>query len=294
MQSKNRLLGVIAALGISLTAGLALPMVNVLKEFSTSELMTVRGGIAALFIAMIFRKKIMWSGWGVISFSLLFAFANLCLYNGIRRWGANPTIVIVTLTPLVNFVAKWWRGERTNKLAFLSLLALVGGVLVALEPWNATMDTLGVAWSLGGAILQGVGFEVLAKTTSHDPRVRGFWFSIVICTVGFMGTVARGDVPLLSHEFSPTTFLLLAGFGFTGGFLYFLSIIFAFDYLETEVASVLAMGETPAVILGAGVLLGEQMSFVQWCGVIIALAATAALSWAEAKKSTSQATTPAA
>lgn len=284
MQSKNRLFGVIAALGISLTAGLALPMVNVLKEFSTSELMTVRGGIAALFIAMIFRKKVVWSGWSVISFSVLFAFANFCLYNGIRRWGANPTIVIITLTPLVNFAAKWWRGERTNKLAFLSLLALIGGVLVALEPWNAPMDALGVMWSIGGVILQGVGFEVLAKTTNHDPRVRGFWFSIVICTVGFTGTLAQGNFPIVAHEFSQTTFLLLLGFGFTGGFLYFLSIVFAFDYLETEVASVLAMGETPAVILGAGVLLGEKMSFVQWGGVIIALAATATLSWFEAKK----------
>lgn len=294
MQSKNRLLGVIAALGISLTAGLALPMVNVLKQFSTSELMTVRGGIAALFVGMIFRKRIRWSGWGVITFSVLFASANFCLYNGIRRWGANPTIVIITLTPLVNFVAKWWRGERTNKLAFLSLLALVGGVVVALEPWNAPMDALGVAWSLGGTILQGVGFEVLAKTTNHDPRVRGFWFSIVICMVGFTGTLAQGKLPLITHEFSQTTFLLLLGFGFTGGFLYFLSIVFAFDYLDTEVASVLAMGETPAVILGAGVLLGEKMSFVQWVGVIIALAATAALSYAEAKKSTSQASEPAA
>lgn len=284
MQTKNRLFGVIAALGISLTAGLALPMVNVLKEFSTSELMTVRGGIAALFIAMIFRKKVVWSGWGVISFSVLFAFANFCLYNGIRRWGANPTIVIITLTPLVNFAAKWWRGERTNKLAFLSLLALIGGVLVALEPWNAPMDALGVMWSIGGVILQGVGFEVLAKTTNHDPRVRGFWFSIVICTVGFTGTLAQDNFPIVAHEFSQTTFLLLLGFGFTGGFLYFLSIVFAFDYLETEVASVLAMGETPAVILGAGVLLGEKMSFVQWGGVIIALAATATLSWFEAKK----------
>jgi len=77
-------------------------------------------------------------------------------------------------------------------------------------------------------------------------------------------------------------------------FLYFLSIIFAFDYLETEVASVLAMGETPAVILGAGVLLGEKMSVVQWGGVIIALLATAALSWAEAKRSTPQVTKPVA
>lgn len=293
MQSKNRLLGVIAAFGISLTAGLALPMVNVLKQFSTAELMMIRGGITAFFIALVFRKRITWADWRVLTFSVMFAVANLCLYNGIRAWGANPTIVIITLTPIVNFVAKWWRGEKASRTALICLLVIITGVLVALEPWHVPIDAWGAFWSLSGAVLAGLGFEVLAKTKDLDPYARGFWLSIVIGSLGLAVALTKG-FPMMSHEISLNTCLLLTGFGLTGGLLYFLANIFAFDYLDTEVASVLAMGETPAVILGAGILLGEKMSIVQWGGVFIALAATMALSFSEAKKSTSQATTPAA
>lgn len=293
MHSKHRLFGVIAALGISLTAGIALPMVNVLTDFSTAELMMIRGGITAIFIAIIFRKRISWTDWRVMNFSVMFAVANLCLYNGIRAWGANPTIVIITLTPIVNFVAKWWRKEKTSRRALWSLFTLIGGVIVALEPWKAPIDAWGVFWSLSGAVLAGLGFEVLAKTKDLDPYARGFWLSVVIGSFGFTVALTKG-FPLLNYEISLTTSLLLVGFGLTGGLLYFLANIFAFDYLDTEVASVLAMGETPAVILGAGILLGEKMSIVQWGGVILALVATMTLSWAEAKKSTSQATKPAA
>jgi drug/metabolite transporter (DMT)-like permease len=65
--------------------------------------------------------------------------------------------------------------------------------------------------------------------------------------------------------------LLVLGFAFVGGFLYWIANLMAFENLPTTEASVLAQGETPAVILGASILLGEHLTLVQWVGVGIAL-----------------------
>jgi len=47
--------------------------------------------------------------------------------------------------------------------------------------------------------------------------------------------------------------------------------MWAFDNLPTNEASILAQGETPAVIVGAYFILGEQLTLIQWFGVAVAL-----------------------
>ncbi len=61
------------------------------------------------------------------------------------------------------------------------------------------------------------------------------------------------------------------GFAVIHGFLYWVSNLYAFEYLPKDVASVLAQGETPAVIVLATILLGETLTGIQWIGVIVAL-----------------------
>lgn len=61
----------------------------------------------------------------------------------------------------------------------------------------------------------------------------------------------------------PRLAALVVGFAFVGGFLYWISNLLAFENLPTTEASVLAQGETPAVILGAGFLLGERVTPIQ-------------------------------
>ena len=62
-----------------------------------------------------------------------------------------------------------------------------------------------------------------------------------------------------------------------------MAYIIAFENLKTEVASTLVMAETPAVIVGAWLMLGETMTLIQWIGVLIALGSTLVLSAAERK-----------
>ena len=275
--------GIIAAFGISVTAAIAVPLVNVFKTLTTGELMMVRGGVSAILIAMLFPRRISLATRNVFLFSFLFASANFCLYNGIRAWGANPTIVIITTTPIVNILAKRWRGQVVDSRVTGSLLTLLVGVLIALNPWQTPFDLHGALWSVTATLLVGVGFEVLGASKKIDPYYKSFWIAMLMVMIGVVTTLVAGRIPFSVEAWHVSQAIALMLYGCTGGFLYILANVIAFEKLKTEVASTLAMGETPAVIIGAWLALGERMSPIQWSGVILALGATAVLSAAEAK-----------
>lgn len=277
--------GIIAALGISLTAAIALPLVNIFTTLQPSELMMVRGIVTAAAVVIFLPKRVSSPRPRVILFSFLFGMANLMLYMGVRTWGASPTIAILTTMPVVNISAARWRGDAVNGRTYLTLLALVLGVAIALNPWQTAFNTVGCAESIAATLFAGVGVEVLAGTKGVDKYDRTFWLAAVILVIGSVATLMQGIVPFEGESFTVTRVLQLVAFGMIAGFLYFLSNIYAFDKLKTETASTLAMAETPAVILSSGLILGEHLSLTQWIGVVIALAATLALSGAEAKAS---------
>lgn len=283
MKANGTVIGVLAALGISVTAAIALPLVNVFTGLTTGELMVVRGGISCLFIALLLRHRISLATKAVLAFSCLFGLANFGLYQGVRAWGASPTIVIVTLAPVVNILAKWWRGEKVESRVILSLAGLIAGVCIALNPWETAFNFAGFAWSAGATLVVGIGFEILRTTKDLDPYSKSFWIGIAMVTIGTVTTIGGGRFPLSEEVWTWQHALALVGYGFTGGFLYILVNVIAFEKLETEVASTLAMGETPAVIVGAWLMLGERLSVVQWLGVLIALGATMALSILETR-----------
>lgn len=277
--------GIVAALGISLTAAIALPLVNIFTTLQPSELMMVRGTVTAAAVAIFLPKHISSPRPRVILFSFLFGIANLMLYMGVRTWGASPTIAILTTMPVVNILAARWRGDIVSSRTYLTLAALILGVTIALNPWQTAFNAAGCAESIAATLFAGVGLEVLAGTKGVDKYDRTFWLAAMILVIGSVATLMQGIVPFGGESFTMMRVLQLVAFGIIAGFLYFLSNIYAFDKLKTATASTLAMAETPAVILSSCLVLGEHLSLTQWSGIVIALAATLALSGAEAKAS---------
>lgn len=282
--NKETLGGIFAALGISVFAAVALPLVNVFDTLMVGELMMIRGTVTCLGLVVLFPQtrrlpieKIFW-------FCLLFGMANLSLFKGIRAWGANPTIVLVTTTPIVNVAAKWWRREHVDPRVVVSLVFLLVGVTIALNPWEATFSLEGLIWSLAAPVFVGVGYEYIGAAKEEDPYYKTMWIGALMVGVGLVFTLAEFQIPFASQEWSRDYTFKLLGYGLTGGFLYLICIVVAFEKLKTEVASLLSMGETPAVIVGAYVTLGETLSGIQWFGVAVAMAALLGLSAAELKQ----------
>lgn len=288
MKTNETAVGVLAALGISVTAAVALPMVNVFKSMEPSELMVVRGGVTTILIGLVLAKHIGRPSKRVVTFSVLFSLATLALYAGIRAWGASPTLVVLTATPVVNIAAKVVRGQSVDGRVYACLAGLLLGVMIALNPWQTDFDLWGFSLSIAGLLLAGVSFEVLAGQKGIDPYNKSFWLAVVTVIVGFAATLYGGHLPFTREAWNIPHAFALVGFGVTGGFAYYLANIVAFEKLKTEVASTLAMAETPAVIVGAWLMLGETLTFMQWIGVVIALGATAALIAMEARKTFKQ------
>ncbi len=297
--------GIIAALAISATAAIALPLVNIFKSMEESELMVVRGSVTALLVAIIIAVRIRNRrkynaiqkrpedrlplaplyklSWRILAFSIIFSMATLSLYAGIRAWGTSPTLVVLTTTPIVNIAAKILRRQQVNRRVYLCLTGLLLGVTIALNPWEASFDMKGFLLSIAATLLGGIGFEVLSGAKGIDPYNKSFWLAVVTAALGSGVTLHGGHLPLAQEAWSFSHAIALIGFGITGGFAYYLANIVAFEKLRTEVASTLAMAETPAVIVGAWLVLEEKLALIQWIGVGIALTATATLSATEAK-----------
>lgn len=261
---RTTLLGLIGVLGIWFTAGLALPFVNVLDMFTPAQLMVFRGFLTALMAFIGLRGVIGRVDKYTYLIALVLPFATLGLFEGIRHWGAGPTIIIITATPLVNLVIGGFLGRRASSASIIGLVLLLGGVVMA--RWGGHFQWAGFLWTVFGTIMNGILYELFARAKAK-PLQKSFWACIGMGVLGFILSVNSSWVPIKE----PKIMLMVLGFAFVGGFLYWLANLIAFEKLPTTEASVLAQGETPAVILGASVLLGEHLTLVQWIGVAIAL-----------------------
>lgn len=270
MHTNKTLFGLTGILGIWLSAGIAFPLVNVLKELSPEQLMVARGGITSAIAFALLRGKIDKIEKWTFHFCFFFAIACVGFYNSIRTLGASLTIIIVSATPLVNFSIAYLIGNKVPKIAIVSLVIILTGITIALDPWTQSWNSKGLALAIFTTVTAGIGYEGL--TRSQAPKLQQcFWLSTMMLVIGIIGSLHTSWLPIVKN---PKMLWLVLGFGCTGGFIYFMAHLQAFKYLPIEVATVLVQGEAPAVIFGSGILLGEKLALTQWLGVAIALYGT--------------------
>lgn len=276
---RKTLLGLFGVLGIWLTAGLALPFVNVLNMFAPTQLMVFRGFLTATVAFIGLRGHIGHVDKYTYLIAFTLPFATLGLFEGIRHWGAGPTIIIITATPLVNLLIGTFLGRRISLASIIGLALVLGGVVMA--RWGGRFDWEGFLWALFGTVMNGILYEFFARAKASSLQ-KSFYGCM---GMGILGLVLSTNVSWDSIT-EPNLVLLVLGFSFVGGFLYSIANLTVFENLPTTEASVLAQGETPAVIIGASLLLGEHLTLVQWTGVGISLYGAWYLSRWLAKQST--------
>lgn len=261
---RKTLLGLVGVVGIWLTAGLALPFVNVLDMFTPTQLMAFRGFLTAAMVFIGLRGHIGRVDKYTYLIALTVPFATLGLFQGIRYWGVGPTIIVITATPLVNLFIGALIGRKISGASIIGLVLVLGGVVMA--QWDGHFHWGGLAWSVFGTIMNGVLYEWFFRAKSGTLQ-KCFWGSVGMGTLGLLLSTGAS----WSAATEPKLILLVLGFALVGGFLYWIANLWAFKNLPTGEASVLAQGETPAVIIGASILLGEHLRLIQWVGVGIAL-----------------------
>ena len=263
-KTQNRRRGLIAAFFISVTAGVSLPMVNVLKMFTPAELLVVRGILTALIALIVTRGNVRITDRSTVGVALTMPLAALGLYEGSRAWGTIPTIILITATPVVNFLISVCAGKKVYLSTVAGLAAVIGGVIVA--GWHTRFSAAGLGWSLFGAFFNGIMYEFLPRAKA-EPYQRCFWACLGIGVVGMLFSLHASWTGLSQ----PLPLALLVLFAFVGGFLYWMSNVIAFDELPKDEASVLAQGETIAVIIGAILMAHEHLTALQLIGIIVAI-----------------------
>lgn len=261
---RKTLHGLLGVLGIWLTAGLALPFVNVLTMFTPTQLMACRGFLTALMALVALRGVLRRVDIYTYLLALTLPFATLGLFEGIRHWGAGPTIIIIAATPLVNVAIGMLLGRKISTASIIGLVLVFGGVVLARRGGHFQWG--GFAWTLFGTLMNGVLYEFFARAKAA-PFQKCFWASMGMGLLGLILSTHVSWAPILE----PRVAFLVLGFAFVGGFLYWIANLAAFENLPTTEASILAQGETPAVLLGAFLLLGERLTLTQGIGVAIAL-----------------------
>jgi drug/metabolite transporter (DMT)-like permease len=276
---RNVGLGLMGAVGIWLTAGFALPFVNVLKDFSPEQLMVFRGFLTAAMAWSFMRERnIFVVDTYTVGIGIVLPLATLGLFEGIRHWGAGPTLIVITATPLVNMFIGPFVGRRTNLASLFALALILGGVVMA--RWGGRFDRWGLGWSVFGTIMNGILYEFFARSKAGDLQK---------CLCGSLGMGVLGLVLSLHLDHSwaplndPRNIGSIFGFALVGGLFYWLANLATFKYLPTLEASILAQGETPAVIIGAYFVLHESLSPFQQVGVGISLIGAGLLCWFQSK-----------
>lgn len=273
--------GLFGVLGIWLTAGLALPFVNILSMFTPPQLMVFRGFLTAAITFTFLRGNIGRVDKYTYLIALVVPFVTLGLFEGIRYLGAGPTVIIVTATPLVNLAISVFFGRHISYASVTGLILVLGGVILA--RWGGHFNTSGFAWAVFATIMNGILYELWGKTKSSVLQ-KTFYSYMGMGTLGFMLSAGLSFAPI----FEPKITTLVLGFVLVGGFLYGIANMIAFENLPTMEASILAQGETVAVILGASLLLGERLAPLSWLGVCVALFGAGYLSrWLGTNKMTS-------
>lgn len=263
-------LGLLGVAGICLAQAVALPFVRSLESLQAEQLMVARGVVTALlagFLAFLLYGSLGSLDFRTLALAVVFPLACLGLYKGIKAWGVSPVIIVVAATPLANFLFRWARGARVPPAAVLSFFLILGGVSLALRVWEIGRISLpGLLWALFGTLMNALYYEIISLPIGNAKLQLCFWQAAGVAGFGFLLLPSNPWTSL-----APSDYLLVLVFALAGGFLYFLANLVAFENLTTETASVLAQLETPAVVAGAALLVGERLSLPQWAGMALAV-----------------------
>jgi drug/metabolite transporter (DMT)-like permease len=284
--------GLVWVVVMFVAAGLALPFVNIHKQFTPEQLMVFRGFIAAACLYAWAKIPLLWGKkedrigeidkYAYLIFALL-PFATLGLFQGIRYWGAGPTIVVVAATPLVNLVYSVFTGRRISFLSVVGFILMLFGVWVTCKGGNFNWQ--GFGWSVFGTLVNGVLMELFArsKTTAVGKSLFG------CLGMGFLGLVLSclpyaPALPTLELVTNARILVQLVLFAIVGGWLYWIASVKAMENLPPVEGSALLQLEALSVIIGAIFLLDEPVGPTKWFGAFVVLAGAVVITLALSQK----------
>lgn len=277
--------GLVVAVIAAMTFGVSGAVIKPLLEsgWSPAAAVTTRAFIGG-FVLLPFALFALRGRWGSIARArwriLAMAFigvvgTQLVYFAAVQRIPVNTAILVEYMAPLLLVIFVSLRSRRFPRLVVLagSVVATAGLVLVVSPSGEGSLDLLGVGFAALAALGCAVYFVVAARPSDGLPPVALAAFGLlggatVLALVGLTGLVpftARfGSVDLLGAPAPWWVPLLIVGVVATA--IAYAASITATEMLGSRLASFAGLLEVIAAALYAWLLLGENLTVLQFAG----------------------------
>ncbi|MEX0425114.1 EamA family transporter [Providencia rettgeri] len=242
---------------------------------------------AGLLLILVLRKLPEGVWWlrvvilGVLNFSLFWWLLFIAAY---RLPGGVAATVGAVQPLIVLFLSRWLLNNRLSAVSIIASIAGVFGVAILLLTPNAALDPLGIIAGLTGAFSMAAG-TVLSRR--WQPPVSALTFTSWQLTAG--GLVLLPFAIVFEPALPPLSSLNLIGLGYLtliGGALTYALWFRGLAILgPSSVASLGFLSPVSAVVLG-WLYLNQQLSALQFIGMIVILLSVWASQRAETRKVT--------
>lgn len=272
-----------AAAGLMLAAlfwGLSYPLTKYVEDCPTFYIISLRFGIAALFLAIAFHRKFKLLNRDVIKYAFLLSFAVFLMF-AFGIWGIKYTTSVrssffTTLSflmiPVLNRVLFKVRISRT--IVISALICLVGVFLLCYAPGMGGLIINSGDLLCTLAAVAGSFHIILVERVSKNPRIDSSLFTVFL--MGFISlwgtliSIVTGDIHYSLSDNSQLIAIILMGLFCSAAAFCLQSHLEAFVPPD-RVGVIFALEPASGCVLSV-ILLGETMRLTGWLGAAVIMA----------------------
>lgn len=291
-------LAVASAAAFGLSGGLGSSLMAI--GWTPPAVVTVRLGLAALVLLPVaaYTLRGQWRKlarkWPVVlTYGLLAAAGcQVCYFYAVQRLGVALAMLLEYTAPILLVLGHWVATKvRPSALTVCGSLLAMTGLTIVLDVFGGfRLDPLGVLLGFGAAVGLS-GFFVISARIDDDVPPLGLatgGLALAALALGSLGTVGvlpmhanLGQVTLAGHRMS--WLVPVVAIALISGAVAYLTGIWASQALGPKVASFVGLLEVVLAVVGAHVLVGEQLGAPQLIGGVVILVGVAAIKYDEAR-----------
>ena len=229
----------------------------------------------------VFRLKVRELFYFAVSGLIGVGFFNFFYLQAIERIGVSVAVVLLYISPVfVLTVSFFLLQERISFLKVIASTIAIAGVFLTVRGYEllyfpGALDYGGIALGVGA----GLSFASLSVFGKY--ALGKYELLKVVFYMMFFGALSFSFYfppwTIFQREITTLALLLLLAIALISTFLAHFLYILGLQYVEAGKASVAVAVEPPAAIFLAFVILGENLNFWQYIGVVLVLAAVVLL-----------------
>lgn len=284
----------IAVLGMVLAAilwGFSYPLTKYVENCPTYYIIAIRFAVAAVLLAIMFRKSFKNMNKDVIKYAFLLSFAIFLMY-AFGTWGIKYTTSVrssffTTLSFLIIPVINWiFYKVRISKVIIISaLVCLVGMFLLCYSPDMGSLiinrgDVLCTLASVAGSF-HIVFVASVSKKEHIDPSLFTIFLMAFVSVWGFVMALFGGEMSYQAQS-SEMIVIILMGI-FCSAFAFFLQSHLEAIVPPNRVGIIIALEPASGCILSV-LLIHEAMAWTGWLGAAIIIGSTIYMEVANSKE----------